>query len=160
MAGSIVIEDFGGRMPRRSARLLPDNFSQVAENCNLIYGDLRGYQDFKLVHEFPTDTLPRRVWHLKNTAQTEDTWYGSIDPNASLIKSPIVNDAHERYYLFRKDLPPQVLTFNDVVLGNPPSDLAFGQPVNAPTLTPSGGTASEPLVTRVYLYTYVPSGGR
>jgi len=154
----IVIEDFGGRKPRRAARLLPPNFSQVAENCKLLYGDLRGYQDFRLVHEFPTSTLPRRVWHLKNTAQTEEAWYGSTDPKAALLKSPIVNDTHERYYLFQEGQPPKVLTFNDIVLGNPASELAFGQPLNAPTLTPTGGVSAN-LVTRVYGYTYVTSWG-
>ena len=154
----IVIEDFGGRKPRRSARLLPENFSQIAENCKLLYGDLRGYQDFRLVHEFPTGTHPRRVWHVKNTAQTEDAWYGSLDPKATLLKSPIINDAHERYYLFQEGLPPQVLTFDDIVLGNPSADLAFGQPVLAPTLSPTGGTGSD-LVSRVYGYTLVTTWG-
>jgi len=154
----IVIEDFGGRAPRRAARLLPSNFAQVAENCKLLYGDLRGYQDFRLVHEFPTGTLPRRVWHLKNTAQTEEAWYGDRDPKAVLLKSPIVNDAYERYYLFREGQPPKITTFDDIKNGVPPSNLAFGQPVNAPTVTPSGGSSSN-LTTRVYGYTYVTSWG-
>lgn len=154
----IVIENFGGRMPQRAARLLDNSYAQVAENCKLLYGDLRGYQNFKLVHEFPTGKLPRRVWHLKNTTQTQDAWYGSQDHKATLLKSPIVNDAHERYYLFQEDQPPQVLTFAQIVAGSPSNDLAFGQPVNAPVLTPVGGV-SENLVTRVYGYTYVTSWG-
>lgn len=155
---AIVIQDFGGRMPRRSARLLPDNFAQVAENVKLIYGDLRGYQAFKLVHEFPTGTLPRRVWHIKNTELTQEAWYGSRDSHAVLLKSPIVNDAHDRFYLFQEGLPPKVTTFNDIKNNIPPSDLAFGQPVNKPVLTQTGGE-NDNVYTRVYGYTYVTSWG-
>ena len=122
---AIVIQDFGGRMPRRTARLLPENYAQVAENVKLVYGDLRGYQAFKLIHEFPTGTLPRRVWHLRNTAQTEEAWFGSRDPKAVLLKSPIVNDAYDRYYLFQEGLPTKVTTFDDIKNNVPPSNLAF-----------------------------------
>lgn len=155
---AIIIQDFGGRLPSRANRLIPDNFAQVAENVKLIYGDLRGYNDFTIVHEFPTSTLPKRVWHVKNTAQTATAWYGSTDPEAELIKSPIVNDAFDRYYLFQKGQPPKVLTFSQIVAGSTGNNLAFGQPVAAPTLSSTGGTASN-LITRAYTYTYVTSWG-
>lgn len=155
---AIVIQDFGGRLPSRAARLIPDNYAQVAENVKLIYGDLRGYNDFTVVNEFPTGTLPKRVWHVKNTAQTATAWYGSTDPEAELIKSPIVNDAFDRYYLFQKNQPPKVLTFADIVAGSTGSNLAFGAPTAAPTLTPTGGSSSN-LVTVAYAYSYVTSWG-
>lgn len=155
---AIVIQDFGGRLPRRAARLVPENFAQVAENCKLVYGDLRGYNDFTLLHEFPTASLPKQVWKVKNTAQTAEAWYGSPDPYATLIKSPIINDAFDRYYLFRKGQPPKILTFSDIVANSPGNDLAFSQPVTAPSLTPTGGSSTN-LVTRVYTYTYVTNWG-
>lgn len=155
---AIVIQDFGGRLPRRAPRLLPDNFSQICENVNLAYGDLRGYHDFKLLHEFPTASGYKRVWRVKNTAQTLQAWYGSTDPNAVLVKSPLVNDSFDRYYLFQQSQPPQVLTFAQIAAGDPSANLAFSQPVNAPSLSPTGGVDTN-LVTRVYAYTFVTSWG-
>jgi hypothetical protein len=155
---AIIIQDFGGRLPRRAARLIPDNFAQIAENVKLIYGDLRGYNDFTLMNEFPTGTLPKRVWKVKNTAQTAEAWYGSTDPYAELIKSPIVNDSFDRYYLFQKSQPPKVLTFSDIEANAPAQPLAFTQPITPAVLTPVGGTGSI-YSTRVYTYTYVTEWG-
>lgn len=155
---AIVIQDFGGRMPRRNPRLLPDNYSQVAENVKLIYGDLRGYNDFRLIYEFPTSTFPRRVWHIKNTAQTLDAWYGSPDPTAVLLKSPLINDAYDRYYLFQPGQPPRVNTFARISSGLAFYNLSFPQPTIAPTLVQTGGASSNRL-TRVYVYTFVTEWG-
>ena len=42
--GSIRVTDFGGIIPRRSERLLPNNGAQVAVNCNLSSGELTPFK--------------------------------------------------------------------------------------------------------------------
>ena len=156
----ILVYDFGGRLPKRSKRLLPENYSQEANNVKLLSGELRGLHALSLVHEFPDATLPKSVWRVENTGEPkEDAWFSSQDPKAALVKSPLINDAFDRWFLFEDGQPAQVLTFTDIKNDTGPYALNFTHPTTPPTLVPTIFDAGAQLQTRVYVYTYVTEWG-
>lgn len=151
------IEDFGGRLPRRSKRLLPTNYAQEATNTKLLSGELRGLRALSVAHQFSPATAPKAAWRVLSSADPQtEAWFSSQDPKATLLKSPLINDAFDRWYLFEEDQPVQVLTFTDIDNGTGPWDLNFTYPTIAPGVVPVGTTAPE---TRVYVYTYVTEWG-
>ena len=153
------ISDFGGRLPRRSKRLLPDNFAQEAFNTKLLSGELRGLRAPTVVHSFAPGTNPKRAWRIRRADNPSvEYWYSSTVAEAELVKCPLINDAYDRWYLFEPGQPPKVLTIDDIAAGTGPYDLDFTRPTTAPTATP---TVSDPAAVRsvVYVYTYVTSWG-
>tara|TARA_R110000772_G_scaffold235182_2_gene346781 strand:- start:4997 stop:6520 length:1524 start_codon:yes stop_codon:yes gene_type:complete len=95
---------------------------------------------------------------LSSTASPTEAWFSSQDPKATLLKSPLTNDAFDRWYLFEEGQPVQVMTFTDIDNGTGPWDLNFTQPTTAPSCVPTVITPAD-VETRVYVYTYVTSWG-
>jgi hypothetical protein len=154
----IKIQDFGGRLPRRSKRLLPDNYSQECTNAKLLSGELRGFRAPSPVHTFTPGTDPARAWRVRRADNpATDYWVSSSFPEAELLKSPLVNDSLDRWYLFEPGQPPQVASITQLAT-NTFYDLAFDSPSTAPTLTPTVSDASN-VKDVVYVYTYVTEWG-
>lgn len=160
--GLLKLEDFGGMLPRRSERLLPDMFSQYTLNANMESGDLRGIRSPALVNKFTYGTGPQRAFRIVN-ASGSTTWAYTTHRYGEIVKSPLVADTLQRWYMFRPDAAPQVRSLVDEpaeLLETSFHDLAIDQPTTAPVLaegTPAGD--SDKLTTRVYVYTLITSWG-
>lgn len=155
----MTVQDFGGRLPSRSKRLLPENFSQEAYNTKLISGELRGLRAPSNVHTFTPGTDPARVWRVRRQDNPATSYWVTSDySNAELVKCPLVEDAYDRWYLFEPGQPAQVLTTDDMAAATGPWNLAFDYPTTAPTLVPTVNNA-ENVRDVVYVYTYVTSWG-
>ena len=153
----IKLEGFQGLVPRTSARLLPVMGATTARNTKLLNGELRGFRAPREVADLtdrPFDV--QRVYRVKDTGgfEYDDAWLAFDSKNVDVVRSPIVNDEHDRYY-WAGDGRPKYNTalriFNELdeyYLGVP-------APTVAPTVTPPAGSD----ITRAYVITFVSAYG-
>lgn len=162
---SWAIKDFGGEIPKKESRTLPDFAAEQAWNCDLSSGVLEGLPTPELVtdltgvggssstkraYRFPVDGLP-------------DAWIPLPDANSSVCRSPLANDTDHRLYWTNppsSSLPGQFWnTYGRIQAGNTganaPYNLGIVQPstVVAVGVTAVGGVVT-PLIGRSYCYTY------
>lgn len=163
---SLKIENFSGIMPRRSARLLPDNGATVAANAKLLSGELRGYHETQLLHDFnPVGTAIARAFRLPTTTDApspilgSDQWLGFTDPNVDFVRTPVLEDSFERYYWTgdstRLGGVPQYNTRARINASLPSFQLGIPTPVNAVSISAPPGT----LESRAYVYTFISAFG-
>ena len=157
----VTIADFGGKLPRRSKRLLPANYSQECVNAKLLSGELRGLRVPSLIHTF-SDPPPegiKRAWRIRPTGDPDTSyWYYSIYQEAEMVKGPLIDDAYDRWYLFEPGQPVMVITVDMLAAGDPPVPLALPQPTTPPTLTPTVSNSTN-VRDVVYVYTWVTGWG-
>lgn len=152
----IRIENFGGRIPRMSSRLLPPNMGQKASDTKLFSGELRGWNAPKLLIEL-SGTV-NTAYRIPNTPS--DIWFTSQYSNVHVQKGTLVNDGFDRYYwtsgtddVARYNTKARIAAASAAyILGAPAPDAA-------PTMTPPTGGSSELIVTRVFVYTFVSQYG-
>lgn len=157
---AIKLLDFGGELPSRSPRLLPDANSVLCENVWLNEGGLDTYPLPQLIQALASST--RYVYRIPETADTFDyansTYMEFDDPATKVIKAPIPNDSFERFYWAVPGASPQYNTKAGIIAGDP--DYVLGIPTSAAnmTVTPdaSGVGATE---YRAYTFTWVSAYG-
>ena len=156
------LQSFNGQLPKIDDRLLPDDFAAYALNTSLASGILRGISQPQLLADLShrVETV-RKVWRLDDDGK--DFWFGLSDPDADLVKAPLVNDAFDRYYWTQAGFPPQYSTLARMKSGQLPYSLGIPGPQFAPTLTVTGGGLDEEGApdpnaeeeTRGYVFTFV-----
>jgi hypothetical protein len=104
-----MIADFAGMLPIRDPVLLPDNNAQLANNCWLYRGQIRGfraasavataqYADTQYVYRIPlNDDNP------PDFSSVGSLWLEFPDPFLTAIRNPTVGDTYDRYYFFPSD---------------------------------------------------------
>lgn len=138
----ISIVDFKGQAPRRTARLLPENYAQKAVSTRLERGTLGPVR------------APANRQNLVSDAQTiyrtdAGTWL-SWDAKVHVAPGPI---ATERLYITGDGAPKMRVSGTTY-------PLALPAPAAAPTLSIVSGTLDSDLAEEVlYAYTYVTSLG-
>ena len=156
----IVIKQFGGMIPRLGQQNLPDNAADVARNCLLLSGELRGLHSPLLIKDFTTDNLGyvlKRAYRLRD--DNDDFWVPFDDNLAHFLKGPLVNDKHDRYYWTAGNTFPRYSPKADIKSGATPKKLGVPAPVTAPTVSPPSSTADAIVVSRAYVYTFVTEFG-
>jgi len=151
---AFIINDFRGMLPRRSARLLPQQFAKQATNTELLAGTLRGFRGMVEVADFNPDTV-KTAYRIP--ASPDDLWltFGSAD--VDVARSPLVNDAYERYYFTEAGQVPKYTTEDRVLADDPPWDLGVPRPTNQLSILITGGVGLQ--VTRAYTYAFVTELG-
>ncbi len=152
MAG-IKLEGFQGLIPRASPRLLPPMNSTIARNTKLLNGELEGYrspkQDIDLTGQVST---LRRAFRVPDTPT--DAWIAFTSRDVDILRSPLVNDAHDRYY-WAGDAKPKMNTAANIKATGGPFILGIPTPSSAPGVVPPAGSDE----TRSYVYTFVSAFG-
>lgn len=152
MAG-VKLEAFQGLLPRASERLLPNMSATVARNTKLLNGELRGFRAL-----LQTDDLTGQVPTLRRAFRVPDTpndaWLAFDSREVDIVRSPLVNDTHDRYF-WAGDGRPMMNTSARIKNGDPGYYLGVPVPGTAPIVTPPAG-ADE---TRAYVYTFVSAYG-
>jgi hypothetical protein len=104
-----MIADFSSMLPIRDPVLLPDNTAQLANNCWLYRGQIRGfraahsvasvqYADSQSIFRIPlNDANP------PDFTSAGSLWLEFPDPYLTTIRNPTVGDTHDRYYFFPSD---------------------------------------------------------
>ncbi len=167
----LKLENFSGIAPRWSARLLQQNQAQQAQNTKLLSGELRGYLEPTVLHDFNADSLGysvARAFRLPAVVGApipignSDKWIGFPDAGVDFVRTPVLQDSFERYYwtgdnsLTPYSGAPAYNTRARINAGSPAWILGIPTPTTAPTVTPPGGTPTE---TRAYVYTFVSAYG-
>ena len=104
-----MIADFAGMLPIRDPILLPDNNAQLAENCWLYRGQIRGFRAAAAVAQAKyADTkqvyrIPRNTANPPDFSNTGSLWVEFPDPYMATIRNPTVGDTFDRYYFFPSD---------------------------------------------------------
>lgn len=152
---------FGGIAPRVNPSLLADNIAQVANNCVLWHGDLRPLSA-------PTDVvtpvaLGSAIASIYRIGQDlpETQYWLRWATDVDVVRGMIADDTSERTY-YTGDGAPKVTDLTLATQGgtNYPVNawtLGIPAPLDAPVLVASSATA--PVETRVYVYTYVSAWG-
>lgn len=153
MAG-IKLEGFQGVIPRVSERLLPNMAATDAKNTKLLQGELRGYRILVEEADFSAGSVNpvRRAYRIPDTPTDAYLTFDSRD--VDVVRSPIVNDTHDRYF-WAGDGSPKMNTAARIKNGDPPFLLGIPTPNNAPSVTPPAGTDE----TRAYVYCFVSAYG-
>jgi len=152
MAG-IKLEGFQGLIPRASPRLLPPMNATIARNVKLLNGELEGFRtpavDIDLTGQVST---LRRAFRVPDTPT--DAWIAFTSRDVDIVRSPLVNDSHDRYY-WAGDAKPKMNTAARIKASSDEFILGVPTPVSAPGVTPPAGTD----LTRSYVYTFVTPYG-
>lgn len=152
MAG-IKLQAFQGLAPRYSERLLPPMAATVAKNTKLLEGEIRGFRQL-----FEKDNLTglastvRRVLRVPDSP--DDAFIAFDSRDVSIVKSPLVNDAFDRYF-WAGDGRPRMNSGARIKNGDPEFFLGIPTPTVAPTVNPPAGSDE----TRAYVYTFQSSFG-
>ncbi|HEV8033513.1 hypothetical protein [Yoonia sp.] len=133
----IRIADFKGEIPRRSARLLPENVATISSNARLDDGNVIAFRESFGVHEF---AAPAQGFYLHN-----GVWLAFSQP-VDVAPGPVAQD---RLYYSQETDPPRM------IVGGVDYPLALNAPAAAPTLALVGTLSAEIAQTIVYAYTFV-----
>ena len=151
----VKLEDFGGMIPRTGNRLLPPTHAQKAQNVKLESGELRGMRRLEQLHVFPNTAL--KSYRIPDVASPGGYyWLGLDSIDTSVYRGPLLNDLHDRYYMFG-DGRPKYNTLARIKNDDPWFWLGIPVPVNAPTVSAAGGTTDD--LTRFYTYTFLSAYG-
>lgn len=157
----ISIEQFGGMIPAVDDRLLPITAATLSENAWLYSGGVVGLPEYKTVHELD-EASAAMVYRIPDDFRDADHidnsfWMEFTDPFTDVVRSPIVDDTHERYYWASSSAAPMYNTEARILNGDDPYILGIPTPGSPPTVNPSGGAGVN--VTRSYVYTWVSEFG-
>jgi hypothetical protein len=145
------LQMFGGAVPIASRRLVPDNMAEVAVNTDLLSGEIRPFRQPRIVQTFSGGSWNRAFRF------TNGQWIPLSSIHARVFRSPLVNDAFERFIKLDGNAPGtpvRALQNSRQRIANGDPWLKLGMPVPVPlSVSHSGGVGSA--ATRAYTYTFV-----
>jgi hypothetical protein len=156
----LKLSPFGGMIPARDNRVLPDQASAYSEDVYLGAGDLRGFRPETLIRTL-TNSAAKYVFRIPtsptavNAGFGSSTWMEFTDIDTNVLRSPISSDIYNRYYWASPSDVPRYNPYSRIVTSAASYKLGVPAPTVAPGLTVTGGTADpEVLETRAYVYTW------
>lgn len=157
---AIRILDFGGELPSRSPRLLPEMNAVISENAWLNEGGLDTHPLPSLVASLSAST--RYVYRIPTTAVMDDytasVYMQFTDPDTKVVKAPIPNDSFERFYWSIPATAPQYNTKARIIAGSAAYVLGIPASVANMTVVPDG-TGVGAVEYRAYCFTWVSAYG-
>jgi len=157
---SLKLLDFGGEIPSRAPRLLPDTNAATCENVWLAEGGLDTYPLPSIIKSLNSNT--QYVYRIPTgddiTDYNSSFWKEFNDPDTKMIKAPIANDSFERFYWAIPGAAPQYNTKDRIINGDADFVLGIPVPANDLTVTPDGSGVGTDEV-RAYCFTYVTAYG-
>lgn len=161
-----LIKGFGGEIPRKDPRELPEQMAEQAWNCDLSAGPLDGLPIPVLTKDLTSKPgAVRRAYRLPGPNPGDpDAWLALPSEFSSVVRSPLANDTlHRIYWTNPAGVRPGGWwnTYAGLIAGTADYNLGFTAPNPATVITvaAAGGTLTIPLVARAYLFTYVDLHG-
>lgn len=142
-----------GTVPRVSARLIGDNFAQVAQNCDITAGKLEPMRASQAIQAAGQGDIQTLYQYRYKGVSAFMTWQSAVD----VARSPTVDDSRGRIF-FTGDGEPRMTTLADAVTGFsgrlPHAWFVLGVvgAGSAPTVVVTGG--SSPVESRAYRWTW------
>jgi hypothetical protein len=146
-----------GLVPRVSNRLLPNMCATTARNTKLLSGEARGFRVPRQLKDLTEEYFTvRRVYRIPymEYEDEQELWLAFDSRDVDIVRSPLVNDAYDRYY-WAGDGAPKYNTFDRLRNDNPEFLLGIPTPTVEPTVVPPLGDDS----TRSYVYTFLSEYG-
>ena len=158
----IKIQAFGGMIPARDDRLLPENNASDAANIWTRSGALEGIRVPRDIHTL-ANSAARYVFRVPKGApdvlHIEDSyWLEFEDITTTVVKSPVRGSEEPAYYWANTTEPPGYTTLERIQAGDPNLVLGIPAPAVAPAVVPAGGVSAT-TETRAYVYTWVSAYG-
>lgn len=157
---AIKLEGFMGLVPRVSSRLLPNMCATAARNTKLLSGEARGFRVPREVKDLTNEYFTvRRAYRIPFMEYDEEQehWLAFDSRDVDIVRSPLVNDAYDRYY-WAGEGAPKYNIFERLQNGNPEFLLGVPQPTVVITVSPDYPD-SDVTSTRSYVYTFVSEYG-
>lgn len=110
------------------------------------------------VEGLPSAPSGGRLERIKRLGASDFAWLSLEDPDSDVLRSPVANDAFDRFYIFAPFAPPSVTTFDRVASGALPFRLRVPGPRIGASVT-SAPSADPTAERRAYVYTYVTEWG-
>ena len=107
---AFAIKDFGGEIPRRSPRLIPDNMAEAAVNVDVNSGYLNGYAQPELTIDLAAKAaawgyeakkgylVPPALDPITGDQVLPEVWLPLPSPYSNAVPSPLANDTLHRVY--------------------------------------------------------------
>ena len=153
---AFVVKDFGGMIPRRDPRLLPDSSAELAVNCDLAAGPLDGLPQLEFVIDLGlTNTFwpVRKAYRIPGPELGDpDIWMALPSEFSSVCRSPLANDTlHAIYWTNPQGQPDAGCWWNtyDRIAAGGPANAKYNMGFIAPdpsivlTVATSGGTIPQ-----------------
>jgi hypothetical protein len=166
----IRITNFGGQLPIRDVRQLPDTAAVTALDTRLVSGAIEGVRRNRLITTVAAGT--KHVYRVPTgAADVIDAayWMAFADEHTDVVRTPIVNDSFERYYWCSPSTGLRYATKAMILAGNLTGlGLGVQRPAAAPAVSvvpgtgaidPETGENTAPTVTRSYVVTFVSEFG-
>lgn len=147
----LTVTSFSGEYPRFGQRVLPETHASATRNLRAVSGEIRPRLQDVLLADLGVGYTVRYAYRIVEGVDTY--WLTFSERNTDVVKSPIVNDSHKRYFFTSTSSTPAFNTLARVASGDPSFKLGVVPPSSAPSLaiTAAGSGSSE---TRAYLITY------
>lgn len=156
---SLVINRFGGMMPRYGVQQIPDTAASFVENAILLSGELRGLHTRQRVIDLRDVPYPIARIYRAQYRTGGASWVTFPDETVDMVKGPLVNDAFDRYYITSENDKPRMNTLARLANGDPSFLLGIPAPFAKPTVLPDDSGEASTDVTRAYVYTFVSAYG-
>ena len=155
---SLAIRAFGGMLPARDNRLLPDAAAELAINTWLYSGSIEGIVKPRAVHTL-VNPHARSVFRIPMGSPRIDDieqskWLEFEALSTTVVRSPVNDVDDARYYIADGLHPPRYTTYSRVVEGLPTLLLGVPTPYRAPEVSAAGGWQLQEEI-RSYTYTWV-----
>jgi hypothetical protein len=158
---AVKLSAFGGRIPAQDDTLLPENNSADNTNVFLDAGSLQGMRVPRVLH---TMSNPAYGYAFRLPLLAPDRnhmlssfWLEFPSSDTNVLRSPVANDAFERYYFAAPNALPRYNTRARILAASAPFTLGIPTPESAPTVVVAGGSATN--VARAYVTTWVSAYG-
>lgn len=144
------ITNFGGILPKRAHRALPEGGARLAANCSLLSGELRPMRKSRKIFETIATVDLKSIFRIDAS-----TWFAWPTEFVEMVRAPIEGEAR---YCYTGDGIPKVTT---KTLGTPVNasgapilsrTLGVPVPMAAPGLSQAGGAGAAQ--SRFYVYTF------
>lgn len=156
---NLTLQAFGGMLPRRDRQKLPPAGAELAENCDLLSGDLRALRGLtqlqgvdatgmRAAFRIPA-ALRGDITDPPPTAEISehDLWYTFAEEFTHFVKGPLINDKYNRWYYSQPDQYVHYQSVSRIVNGEPPLVLGVPRPEKQGVLTPNTTPIALPFAT-------------
>jgi hypothetical protein len=142
---AIKLDKYGGMLPAWDARLLPDGQADFSRDCYLFSGTLTGWRQPKLLRLLNNSAaqfvyrIPNKDSNATGITATDSFWMEFLDPDTTVMRTPVVQDQFDRYYYASPSAVPRYSTYDRIVGGQ--NDWILGVPASgcAPGVEVAGG---------------------
>lgn len=163
---AINLEGFGGMIPSKDERLLPNINAALAENTWVYSGTLRGFHepvDVYTCQDPETKKVYRIPLQYYDKEHIPDSkWMEFIVADTDVVRSPTIGDSFDRYYYAHAQSvlagAPRYNTKDRIFNGDVDFILGIPAPTVAPAVTSVTG-GSAPIESRAYVYTWQTAYG-